>query len=187
MKYVIIRNILQLLVLEPLNKLSSKVINMHYHTLQRGWNCMTLYVFIIKYHMILFTINSRVERLRNHSAVSNDAVCIIVSANVSVTPLVNTLRPRQNGRHLPDDIFKRIFLKENVWISLKISLKFVSRIRINNIPALVKMMAWRRLGDKPFCEPIVLSLMTYIWVTRSQWVSSHHIDTFTLQLCVSVL
>ena len=27
---------------------------------------------------------------------------------------VNTLRPRQHGRHFADDIFKRICLKENV-------------------------------------------------------------------------
>ena len=30
--------------------------------------------------------------------------------------VVNTLRPRQNGRHFADDIFKCIFLNENVWI-----------------------------------------------------------------------
>ena len=27
---------------------------------------------------------------------------------------INTLRPRQDGRHFPDDIFKCIFLNENV-------------------------------------------------------------------------
>ena len=49
---------------------------------------------------------------------------------------VNTLRPRQNGRHFPY-IFKFMhFLNENVLISLKISLKFVPTVRINNIPAL---------------------------------------------------
>ena len=48
---------------------------------------------------------------------------------------LNTLRPRQNGRHLPDDIFKYIFLNENVWISIKISLQFVSKGPINNIPS----------------------------------------------------
>ena len=31
---------------------------------------------------------------------------------------VNTLRPRQSGRHVADDIFKRIFLNENVRISI---------------------------------------------------------------------
>ena len=39
--------------------------------------------------------------------------------------VVNTLRYRQNGHNLPDDIFKCIFSNENVWILLKISLKFV--------------------------------------------------------------
>ena len=40
-------------------------------------------------------------------------------------------------RHFADDIFTWIFLNENVWNSLKISLKFVPRVRINNAPALV--------------------------------------------------
>ena len=82
----------------------------------------------------------------------------------------NTLRPRQNGRHFPDDIFKWIFLNENVWISIKISLKFVPNVPINNIPALVQIMAWCRSGDKPSSEPMVDSLLTHICVTRSQWV-----------------
>ena len=38
-----------------------------------------------------------------------------------------------NGRHFPDDIFKCIFLNENVLISIKILLKFVRRGQINNI------------------------------------------------------
>ena len=37
----------------------------------------------------------------------------------------------------PDDIFKCIFLNENVWIVIKISLKFVLKGPMNNIPALV--------------------------------------------------
>ena len=62
---------------------------------------------------------------------------------------LNTLRPRQNGRHFADDIFKSIFLNENAGILLKIPLKFVPKVRISNIPALVQIMAWRRPGDKP--------------------------------------
>ena len=38
---------------------------------------------------------------------------------------LNTLRPGQNGHHFSDDIFKSIFLNENVWISVEIMLKFV--------------------------------------------------------------
>ena len=63
--------------------------------------------------------------------------------------LINTLRPRPNGRHFADDTFKRILLNENVRVSIKISLEFVSKGPINNIPALVQIMARRRSGDKP--------------------------------------
>ena len=85
---------------------------------------------------------------------------------------VNTLRPRQYGRHFADDIFKSIFLNENVWIPFKISLKFVPKGRINNIPALVQVMAWCRPGDKPLSEPMMVSLPTHICVTRPQWVNT---------------
>ena len=57
---------------------------------------------------------------------------------------VNTMKPIQNGRHFADDIFKCIFLNQNVWISLNISLKFVSKGPINNIPALIQIMVWCR-------------------------------------------
>ena len=52
---------------------------------------------------------------------------------------INTLRPRQNGRHCADDIFKCILLNENVWIPNKISLKVVPEGPINNIPSLVQI------------------------------------------------
>ena len=55
--------------------------------------------------------------------------------------LLNTLRPKQNGRRFADDTFKRIFLNENVIISIKISLKFVPKGPINKNPALVQIMA----------------------------------------------
>ena len=86
------------------------------------------------------------------------------------TDIINTLRPKQNGRHYADDIFKCIFLNENVWIPIEISLKFVPKGPINNIPALVQIMAWRRSGDKPLSETMMVSLLTHICVTRPQWV-----------------
>ena len=82
----------------------------------------------------------------------------------------NTMRPRQNGRHFSDDIFKCVFLNEKLWIAIRISLKFVPKDPINNIPALVQIMAWRRLGDKPLSEPVMFSLLTHICITRPQWV-----------------
>ena len=75
---------------------------------------------------------------------------------------LNTLKSRQNGRYFLDNIFKFIFLNENVWISLQISLKFVPKVQINNIPALVQIMAWRQTGDKPLFEPMLFSLLTHM-------------------------
>ena len=82
----------------------------------------------------------------------------------------NSLRPRQNRHYSADDIFKCIFLNENIWISVKISLKFVPMATINNILALVQIMAWRRPGDKPLSEPMAVRLLTYICVTSPQCV-----------------
>ena len=95
--------------------------------------------------------------------------CVAMTGSHCLT-LFNTLRPRQNGRQFPGDIFKCIFLTENVIISIKISLKFVPKGSINNIPTLVQIMAWRRSGDKSWSEPMVVGLLTHICVTRPQWV-----------------
>ena len=82
---------------------------------------------------------------------------------------LNTLRLRQSGRNFTDDIF----LNENVWILLMIPLKLIPNIRNNNIPELVQIMAWRRPGDKPLSEPMVVNLLMHICVTQPQWVNSH--------------
>ena len=103
----------------------------------------------------------------------------------SVRPLLNTLRPRQNGRHFADDILKCILMSENLWISLKNSLKFIPKVRINSIPALVQIMAWRRSGDKPLSEPMVTSSLTHICVSRPQWVKaivSCHLSLLSLMV-----
>ena len=67
--------------------------------------------------------------------------------------MVNTLRPRQNGCHFPDDIFICIFLNETLWILIQIALKFVPKVQINNIPALVQVMASCQSGNKSLSEP----------------------------------
>ena len=72
----------------------------------------------------------------------------------SDTQLYFILGPWQNGCHFSDNIFKSIYLNENVWILIKISLTFVPKGPIYNIPALVQIMAWCRC------------------VTRPQWVNS---------------
>ena len=76
--------------------------------------------------------------------------------------------PGQNGRHFGRRHFKRIFLNKTVWISVKISLKFVPKSPNKNI---FQIMAWCRPGDKPLSEPTMsLFLLTHICVTRPQRV-----------------
>ena len=67
--------------------------------------------------------------------------------------------------------FSSAFFNENVWIPIKISLKFVPKGPINNIPSLVQIMVWRRPGAKPLSEPMMVSLLMHICVTRPQWVT----------------
>ena len=54
---------------------------------------------------------------------------------------------------LADNIFKWIFLNEKFCILIQISLEFVPKEPIDNNSALVQIMAWRRIGDKPLSEP----------------------------------
>ena len=113
----------------------------------------------------------RLKPVRNYAmALCNNSMWILFLLFWTMWCSINTLRPRQNGCHFADDTFKRIFLNENVGISINISLKFVSKGLINNIPALVQIMAWRRSGDKPLSEPVMVNLLTHISVTRPQWV-----------------
>ena len=88
------------------------------------------------------------------------------------TVILNTLRPRRNRRHFSDDIFKCILLNETVLISIKISLKFIPKGPINNILALVQIMAWRRPGDKPLSEPMMIISLTHICITQPQSVNA---------------
>ena len=68
---------------------------------------------------------------------------------------VNSSPPGQNGRLLADGIFKCIFVNENLCILINISLKFVLKGSKDNNPALVQIMAWRRIGDKSLSKSML--------------------------------
>ena len=69
--------------------------------------------------------------------------------------IINSSVPVQNGRHFADEFFICIFVNEKVCILIEISLKFVPKGPVNNKPALVWIMAWCRIGDKPLSEPML--------------------------------
>ena len=56
---------------------------------------------------------------------------------------------------LAEGISKYILVNETFCIMINISLKFVPNGQINNIPALVQIMVWRQIGDKPLSEPMM--------------------------------
>ena len=70
------------------------------------------------------------------------------------------MRPWQNGRHFPDDIFKRVFLNEYVRIPIKNSQKFVTKGLIN-----IDL----DIGLAPTRRPIMVGLPTSICATWPQW------------------
>ena len=120
--------------------------------------------------------NKRNSKSWCYKWVNGGLLCNINLTRYKWGMVVNSLRPRKNGRSFADDTFKRIFLTENVWILIKIPLKFVPKGLINNNPALVQIMAWRRSGDKPLSEPMMVSLLMHICVTRPQWVNWEYFE-----------
>ena len=101
-----------------------------------------------------------------HKKLLGCGFCVLTKHNASYC-FYHILRPRQNCCHFADNISKCIFLNENLWISLKISLKFVPKVQIDNIPTFVQIITWCQPGDKPLFEPMMLNLLMYICITQA--------------------
>ena len=86
------------------------------------------------------------------------------------------------------DIFRWKFVKENVLIQVKISLKFVPRDPIDNKSSLVQVMAWRRIGDKPLHEPMTTQFNDTYIDELTQYILQYgcnllRIDQMIRQIC----
>ena len=68
----------------------------------------------------------------------------------------NSLRPRQNRHHIADDVFKYNFLNENVWIPIKMSLKFVPKDPFDLAPNRRQTIIWT--NEDPVQRHIYASL-----------------------------
>ena len=101
----------------------------------------------------------------------------------------NTLRSRQDGRHFANDFFERIFLNENVLISINILLKFIPKAPIDNIPTLAQIVACRLIVAKPLSEPTLVywsGLLTHICVTPPQWVI-YNLKAIAVEILMKVI
>ena len=79
----------------------------------------------------------------------------------------NTLRPGQNGCHVADDILKRIFLNENVFLNDN----FNNHCSLeSDKSSLFQIMAWRRIGDKPLSQ-LMTAYLTDAYMSHSASMS----------------
>ena len=91
------------------------------------------------------------------------------------TPLTHWDRDKMNA--ISQTTFSSACSWMKMWgIPTEISLKFVPKDPINNTPALVQIIAWRRPGDKPLSESMAVSSLTHICVTQPQGVNTRCID-----------
>ena len=74
---------------------------------------------------------------------------------------LNTLRPRHDGCHVTDDIFKYISLNGNNCVLLKFYLEIVPKGPMNNKTALFQMMVRGWTCDNPLSKPIKAKWRTY--------------------------
>ena len=94
-----------------------------------------------------------------------------------------------NGRHFAYNHFKCICLNGNIWILIDFSLKFVPNGRINNISAVVQIVARRRLGNKPLSEPVIHSALRISFMPVLDFVMLFwfHIGTLVKYLFVPIV
>ena len=48
------------------------------------------------------------------------------------------------------------------------TIEMFNQSTINNIPVLAQIMDWRRPGDKPLSEPMMVKLLTHIYILNPE-------------------
>ena len=115
-------------------------------------------------------ISTATGRLKNSDTWSNTCTCTFGHLNSNLNLNLNSALYIHWGRDKMDAISQTAFLWMKMFEFRTTFLKFVPKGPINNIPALVRVMAWRRPGAKPLSEPVMVRLPTHICVTPPHWV-----------------
>ena len=110
-------------------------------------------------HFLSFLSAEMVQVLETHPQGRQGPYCVYI-VNTMVADDLATQEAKASVTMVltlffADDIFRCNFVNEKFCILIKISLKFVPKGPIDNNPALVEIMAWRPLGDKPLSEPML--------------------------------
>ena len=82
-----------------------------------------------------------------------------------------------NCRHCADNIFKFSSFNRTAWIFIEVSQKRISTGRIGNKLALVWIVIWRHISDKPPLEPMIIKSpgafmchLVWPWRNSSPWL-----------------
>ena len=81
---------------------------------------MCIYIQAVMNRILTYFFNLIANSVPVVGGVKAAFVLLLEASRISQGYSINTLRPRQNGCHFPDNIFKRIFLNENVQISINV-------------------------------------------------------------------
>ena len=140
----------------------------YFHPRKCIWNCCC--ELANSYHQFYITLLERRRVMVSRAWLSTWADYI---ANAALTHILTHW-----GRGELDAISQTTFLSAFCWMKMfEFRIKFHwslfpgFQLTINNIPTLVQVMAWCRPGDKPLSEPMMVSSLTHICVTRPQWVN----------------
>ena len=100
--------------------------------------------------------------------------CIWKSRSLARYNIASFYLLTHRARDKMDGISQATYSSAFSWMKMflnsdEISLTFVPEGPLN-IPALIQIMVWRCPGDKPLSEAVMVSLLTYICVTRPQWI-----------------
>ena len=74
----------------------------------------------------------------------------MVVAGAWLPQAINIFRLAQKGLHVADDILKYSFCNEDPLILIRISLIFVPKGPIDDMPEFIQMMSWHRIGNRPY-------------------------------------
>ena len=112
----------------------------------------------------------------------------VTACLASVTRAVIQGHQKQNGRHFADDIFSCVFLKENLYTLIPISLKFVPMIdKKSTLVQVTESTLWKRwqaiawtkqCDDAYMCHQVHMCSLNEAWVT---WAYSQYKNAVLLE------
>ena len=125
---------------------------------------------VLKKYIILLRICRKIQHIIQKQTIEADATLSPLPETKDKKNRYRQSCPQHIGAETKWPPFRRrhfqiIFLYQNFRISNEISLKFIPKGPINNIPALVLIMAWYLPGDKPLSETMMVSLLTHIYTS----------------------